>query len=232
MSQKIGRNDPCPCGSGKKYKKCCRGKDRSSPASASSAPRDLSPEFPRGKFRFEAGSYSGPGTFVPSIACFKLVDSGDWEHHFVLVKPDSVYDLEDPASDEASDDLDASVQLKHIQGSDLAMAEELRSRGYVSVSDFQVAAGDEEREQDPSQARAAVLEAVENQLRDDDPPEAREALERLLRQGHSEEDAKDLIAALLSREIYYVMTDGTQHDAARYTTALKALPSLPDDLID
>jgi hypothetical protein len=24
-SQKIGRNDPCPCGSGKKYKKCCHG---------------------------------------------------------------------------------------------------------------------------------------------------------------------------------------------------------------
>ena len=23
----IGRNDPCPCGSGKKYKKCCRGRD-------------------------------------------------------------------------------------------------------------------------------------------------------------------------------------------------------------
>jgi preprotein translocase subunit SecA len=22
-SQKIGRNDPCPCGSGKKFKKCC-----------------------------------------------------------------------------------------------------------------------------------------------------------------------------------------------------------------
>lgn len=24
---KVGRNDPCPCGSGKKYKKCCLGKD-------------------------------------------------------------------------------------------------------------------------------------------------------------------------------------------------------------
>lgn len=22
-SEKIGRNDPCPCGSGKKFKKCC-----------------------------------------------------------------------------------------------------------------------------------------------------------------------------------------------------------------
>jgi preprotein translocase subunit SecA len=27
--KKIGRNDPCPCGSGKKYKKCCLGKDES-----------------------------------------------------------------------------------------------------------------------------------------------------------------------------------------------------------
>ena len=24
----VGRNDPCPCGSGKKYKKCCMEKDR------------------------------------------------------------------------------------------------------------------------------------------------------------------------------------------------------------
>ncbi|NGX53484.1 MAG: hypothetical protein K1000chlam4_00196, partial [Chlamydiae bacterium] len=22
--KKVGRNDPCPCGSGKKYKKCCK----------------------------------------------------------------------------------------------------------------------------------------------------------------------------------------------------------------
>lgn len=32
---KIGRNDPCPCGSGKKYKKCCFGQapaDNSAPA--------------------------------------------------------------------------------------------------------------------------------------------------------------------------------------------------------
>lgn len=23
MTKKVGRNDPCPCGSGKKFKKCC-----------------------------------------------------------------------------------------------------------------------------------------------------------------------------------------------------------------
>ena len=26
---KIGRNEPCPCGSGKKYKRCCEGDGRS-----------------------------------------------------------------------------------------------------------------------------------------------------------------------------------------------------------
>ena len=25
QSEKVGRNDPCPCGSGKKFKKCCGG---------------------------------------------------------------------------------------------------------------------------------------------------------------------------------------------------------------
>jgi uncharacterized protein YecA (UPF0149 family) len=28
-SVKIGRNDPCPCGSGKKFKKCCLNKPKS-----------------------------------------------------------------------------------------------------------------------------------------------------------------------------------------------------------
>jgi len=31
---KVGRNAPCPCGSGKKYKKCCMGKDRAARESA------------------------------------------------------------------------------------------------------------------------------------------------------------------------------------------------------
>lgn len=28
MVEKAGRNDPCPCGSGKKYKQCCLKKDQ------------------------------------------------------------------------------------------------------------------------------------------------------------------------------------------------------------
>ncbi|MEW6368465.1 MAG: SEC-C metal-binding domain-containing protein [Acidobacteriota bacterium] len=46
-SQKLGRNDPCPCGSGKKYKKCCIGK----------------PGDPAGRSGIEAPS-SSPAPFV------------------------------------------------------------------------------------------------------------------------------------------------------------------------
>ncbi|HEV58165.1 MAG TPA: hypothetical protein ENN87_11850 [Phycisphaerales bacterium] len=33
----IGRNDPCPCGSGKKFKYCCLGKENSTASSHGAA---------------------------------------------------------------------------------------------------------------------------------------------------------------------------------------------------
>src|SRR5713101_5371057 len=36
----IGRNDPCPCGSGKKYKRCCLGKDATAPDAWTAVERD------------------------------------------------------------------------------------------------------------------------------------------------------------------------------------------------
>jgi tetratricopeptide (TPR) repeat protein len=43
---KIGRNDPCPCGSGKKYKKCCEGAALAQSAEQARAARLATP--PRG----------------------------------------------------------------------------------------------------------------------------------------------------------------------------------------
>ena len=37
----VGRNDPCPCGSGKKFKKCCLGKEE--PGSSASTPSSVPP---------------------------------------------------------------------------------------------------------------------------------------------------------------------------------------------
>ena len=42
---KFGRNDPCPCGSGRKYKKCCIGKEEITPFSgANDASAEVPPE--------------------------------------------------------------------------------------------------------------------------------------------------------------------------------------------
>jgi hypothetical protein len=40
---KIGRNDPCPCGSGKKYKKCCLEKDQATERARPAIPIQLPP---------------------------------------------------------------------------------------------------------------------------------------------------------------------------------------------
>jgi tetratricopeptide (TPR) repeat protein len=40
---KIGRNDPCPCGSGKKHKKCCSASEASPAASVATAPLAAAP---------------------------------------------------------------------------------------------------------------------------------------------------------------------------------------------
>ena len=37
MSAQPGRNDPCPCGSGNKYKKCCLEKDEAARVAATTA---------------------------------------------------------------------------------------------------------------------------------------------------------------------------------------------------
>lgn len=41
---KPGRNDPCPCGSGKKYKHCCYAKDSAELAAAAAAAAAAPPE--------------------------------------------------------------------------------------------------------------------------------------------------------------------------------------------
>jgi len=77
MDSKVGRNDLCPCGSGKKFKKCCMNTQQRQKRES------FSP-----KFSFEPGSYGGNSNFYPSIACQKQTAPNTWEYHFVIVKLD------------------------------------------------------------------------------------------------------------------------------------------------
>jgi len=91
-------------------------------------------------FRFEPGSYGGPGRFVPSIACLKEARPEQWQYHFVLVRPDQVFADEDAASTQARQDL----TLAFGQGGQPAserVAAALKTLGYISLDDFRVVDG-------------------------------------------------------------------------------------------
>ncbi len=77
--------------------------------------------------------------------------------------------------------------------------------------------------------KAAFLEIVDNQLRDGDPPETRQTYERLLAEGHSDEDARLLIGNLLVHEIYDMLKRRRTFDQAGFVANLARLPQLPDE---
>jgi hypothetical protein len=128
MPDKVGRNDPCPCGSGKKYKKCCmRSSEQEEPQ-----PR------PSPRFQFEPGSYGGSGSFMPSLACLEQTVPNKWEYYFVLVDPSRIHTEQSAAVSQAKKDLEAAFVQKQQSGSDYTVGEYLRDRGYVSVTDFRI----------------------------------------------------------------------------------------------
>lgn len=77
--------------------------------------------------------------------------------------------------------------------------------------------------------KAIILGVVDNQLRANDPPETRSTLERLTAEGHSEKDAKELIACVVTSEIFGVMKNKEEFNHQRYIDALNKLPQLPWD---
>ena len=123
----ISRNDPCPCGSGKKYKKCCLGSAKGGGAQSALSPR----------FRFEHGNYGGPGRgFMPSAICYEQTAPGQWREHFCLVNPECHMDEEDAASATAEADLQEAFAAKNLAGTDSELALSLVKKGYVKVDGF------------------------------------------------------------------------------------------------
>jgi hypothetical protein len=71
--------------------------------------------------------------------------------------------------------------------------------------------------------KAAILEVVENQIRDDNPPETRHTLERLLAAGYSRKQAVEMIGSALVEEIWAMLHDQKPFDQARFTALLEKL---------
>lgn len=76
-------------------------------------------------------------------------------------------------------------------------------------------------------ARAAIFEIIENQLRDNNPPEVRQTFQRLLAEGQTQEEAMKLIGCAVSVEIFEIMKHQQPFNESRYVENLSKLPEMP-----
>ena len=68
-----------------------------------------------------------------------------------------------------------------------------------------------------------ILGIVETPLRENDPPETRQTLERLLAAGYPRPEAIEMIGTAVVAEIWNVMQRQEVYDAVRYLAALDRL---------
>ena len=73
----------------------------------------------------------------------------------------------------------------------------------------------------------AILEVVENQLRDLNPPETKEAYDRLTAGGCSDQEARSLIGCIVASEMFDILNNLEPYNHERFVTALRRLPELP-----
>jgi len=71
--------------------------------------------------------------------------------------------------------------------------------------------------------KEAILEVVENQLRENNPPETKQTLERLLAAGHTRQAAVELIGSAVVGEIWQMLQERKPFDRARYKASLDKL---------
>jgi hypothetical protein len=75
--------------------------------------------------------------------------------------------------------------------------------------------------------REAILEVIKSQIKENDPPETKQTLDRLLREGFPKEEALKLIGYVVASEVFTVLKENRNYDHAKYISALNALPKLP-----
>lgn len=82
---------------------------------------------------------------------------------------------------------------------------------------------------DPKLFKEIFIKTVDVQLKKNDPPQTRETLDRLMKEGYSEEDAKLIIAQCVASEMVKVLSTKMPFNAARFVKCLERLPEPPMD---
>ena len=72
-----------------------------------------------------------------------------------------------------------------------------------------------------------VMRAVKEQLDVNIPPETKQTYERLISEGYNETEAHDMLAYVLTAELFTVLKEKRPFDLSHYIANLNLLPALP-----
>ncbi len=132
---RIGRNDPCPCKSGRKYKHCCIGKN-DSPSSVEMTTEEI---------QFECGSYGPPGRYMPALLIHRETKPDEWKPQTFLVCSEKVFSDPEDASAMAKEDIEHAVAAGQRMNDLMATTVTLRDAGYKPAPKLPVATDNEQQ---------------------------------------------------------------------------------------
>jgi hypothetical protein len=75
--------------------------------------------------------------------------------------------------------------------------------------------------------KAAILQTVNNQLNNNNPPETKQTYDRLIKEGFPKNEAKRLLGCVVAVEIFDVIKNKEAFNPERFIKALNKLPSMP-----
>ena len=181
--------------------------------------------------------------FSPAITC-QLAGEGAPRVRWIVQHRRRQFPTKQEALASAEAELALAFETPALPASPERFLDHLHQRGFSELVDYHVARSfDEDRRtalgdafepafgeaaasHDPA-LHAALMELVNRQLTENDPPETRQTLERLLTEGYSPEYIRRMIGLLLATELTRGMVDQKPFNQKRYIESLHRLPEIP-----
>jgi hypothetical protein len=201
-------------------------------------------------FHFLAGAASDGHGYLPAVTCLEPTGTGGADDnviHWLLYQPSQQFPDQQFAVAVAETELSGAFVNPLVMASDRALATYLQTRGFVEVQvpeDPEVKCIDSKALADTANGeheqacvdsalnnpvlQALILQTIDSQILGNDPPEARETLQRLVGQGFTPDQAKSLIGAAIATEIFELHEHQASFNRERYLENLKKLPFLPE----
>ena len=200
-------------------------------------------------FHFLAGAASDGQGFLPAVTCLeptRVNGADDNVIHWLLYQPSQPFPDQQFAVAVAETELSGAFANPLVMASDRALATYLQTRGFVEVevpdepmttidtkAIVDKAGGEHEQACADSALnnpvlQALILQTIDSQILGNDPPEAKETLQRLVGQGFTPDQAKSLIGAAIATEIFELYEHQAKFNRERYVENLKKLPFLPE----